>query len=199
MLPLAVNSPDDFQTPGWALDYLLPYLRRHPTLFDEIIWESAFGAGNLCRALLAQGFSVVGSDIRSCPESGLGWLNESPTASWRHTWEKDFRTWTPPHPIGAIITNPPYGKKLKEQFLERCFELGKPFALLLPFTALEGKQRQALYRQHGIEVIVPDRRIDFETPNQAEKSSSWFPTAWFTWGLNVGSALSFPTWEECRR
>jgi hypothetical protein len=37
--------------------------------------------------------------------------------------------------------------------LRRCCESGKPFALLLPLTALEGQKRHELYRRYGLEVI----------------------------------------------
>jgi hypothetical protein len=51
--------------------------------------------------------------------------------------------------------------------------------------------------QHGVEVIFPSGRINFETPNHDErvkegkKSSAWFYTCWFTWGLNIGRQLVF--------
>ena len=38
-----------------------------------------------------------------------------------------------------IITNPPYS--LKDEFIKKCYEWKKPFCLLLPITALEGKVR----------------------------------------------------------
>ena len=36
----------------------------------------------------------------------------------------------------GVITNPPYS--LKDKFIEHCYELDKPFALLLPVTAIQG-------------------------------------------------------------
>jgi hypothetical protein len=68
--------------------------------------------------------------------------------------------------------------------------LGKPFALLLPLSALEGQKRQELYKQYGLQLIVTNRRIDFKTPFD-RGSSSWFATAWFTWGLNLPSDIVF--------
>ena len=63
----------------------------------------------------------------------------------------------------CIVTNPPYTKK--EEFLERAYSLGKPFAFLMPLTSLEGKIRQSLYKKFGIQLIIPDRRINFLTPS----------------------------------
>lgn len=76
-----------------------------------------------------------------------------------------------------IITNPPYS--LKNEFLERCYEYDKPFALLLPLTALEGKQRNELYKEYGIELIVLDKRINF----MKNKNNVWFNTSWFCKGI----------------
>ncbi len=164
-LPLSVNSPNNFQTPPHALLPLYPYLKK-----DWKIWEPAWGEGNIVRELTKQGYDIFGTDI----EGGADFLD--PNSHVDFEWD-------------CIVTNPPYS--IKDKFLERCYSLDKPFALLMPLTALEGIKRQALYRENGVEVILMDKRINFETPYKVEKSSSWFATAWFTWKLNIGSALSF--------
>jgi len=76
-----------------------------------------------------------------------------------------------------LITNPPYS--LKDEFLERAYELGKPFCMLLPLTALEGVKRGDLFRKYGIEVLVLDKRVNF----MKEKKSCWFNTSWFCWNM----------------
>lgn len=157
----ASGSPDDYQTPSIALRPLLPYLKK-----NWIIWECAEGKGNLTRELIEREFKVIGTDILK---------------------GQDFLTYEPDK-YDCIITNPPYS--LKERFLERCYNLGKPFALLMPLTALESEKRQRGYRKHGIQLIIPNKRINFETPS-GEGSSSWFLTAWFTWGLNLPKDLMF--------
>lgn len=156
-------SQDDFQTPPEALKPLLPYLKK-----DWTIWECACGSGNLVRGLEEQGHKVIGTDI-------INGVN--------------FLTAIPDDRFDCIITNPPF--KYKQHFLERCYELKKPFALLLPLTTFETKKRQDLFRKYGIEVIFFDKRINFETPNKVKNSSSWFATAWFTYGLNIGKELTF--------
>jgi hypothetical protein len=85
------------------------------------------------------------------------------------------------------ITNPPYSKK--ELFLEEAYHRGKPFAFLMPLTALEGIKRGDLYRKHGIQLIIPNRRINFIMPNK--QGSSWFQVAWFCWRLNLPKDLMF--------
>ena len=165
--PLRQGSPDDFQTPPVALKPLLPYLGT-----DWRIWECACGKGNLVRGLLEYAFDVIGTDA-------LGGY--------------DFLTYEPDN-YDCIITNPPF--KYKQEFLERCYELGKPFALLLPLTTLETRKRQELMRKNGVEIILFDKRINFETPNKVAKSSSWFATAWFTNWLNIGAQISYATLDE---
>lgn len=159
--PLHRTAPDDFQTPPEALLPLLPYVQQ-----DWLIWECAEGSGYLSQALRRYGFDVIGSDILT---------------------NQDFLTWQPDN-FDCIITNPPYS--IKHKFLVRCYQLGKPFALLLPLTTLETRTRQKLFQEHGIEIILFDKRINFHQPTGAE-SKAWFATAWFSWGLDIGHQLNF--------
>jgi hypothetical protein len=165
--PLRVGSPDDFQTPPEALEPLYPYLDR-----SWRIWECAAGKGNLSRALSSRGYDVEATDILE----GFDFLVDKPPM------------------FDCIITNPPF--KYKQQFLERAYQLGVPFAFLLPLTTFETTKRQELFKKYGLEVIFFDKRINFETPNQVANSSSWFATAWFTSGLNIGSAMTFEKYNN---
>ena len=160
--PLRQGSSDDFQTPPYALKPLFRYLKP-----GWCSWDCACGRGNLASQLRRNGFSVTATDILT---------------------GRDFLSWGPKQ-FDCIVTNPPF--RYKQLFLERCYDLGKPFALLLPLTTFETRKRQDLFRRYGVEVVLFDRRIDFETPNQGSESSAWFATAWFTSGLGIGSSLSF--------
>jgi hypothetical protein len=157
---------NDFQTPAWVLKPLIPYIP------DGIVWECACGKGNLVKGL-AYYIETIGTDLLT---------------------GTDFLTCNIPNGVTSIITNPPY--TIKDKFLERCYEIGLPFALLMPLTALEGIKRQALYRKHGLELILLPRRIDWITPSGI-KGGSWFASAWFTNGLNVGKELTF--WQELEK
>jgi len=158
--PMKKGSPDDFQTPIKAIDCLLPYLKK-----DWTIWECASGKGNLVKGFTEKGFNTISTDILQ----GVDFLE--------NYFECDI-----------IITNPPYS--LKEKFLERCYELGKPFALLMPLTALESEKRHKLYRKYGIQLIIPNKRFNFETPS-GNGSGSWFCTAWFCGNINLPKDLNF--------
>ncbi len=155
------ENPDECYTPEIAIKPLLPYLKK-----DVIIWDCAFGSGRLAEHFNKQGFKVLGF-------KGCDFLDEDS--------ERVFKK------FDIIITNPPYS--YKEYFLKRCFEMGKPFALLLPLTALEGIERGKMFKDKNIQLIIPNRRINFEIPSG--KKSSWFSTAWFCWKLNLPNQLNF--------
>lgn len=124
------------------------------------IWECAPGEGKLARILQDAGRTITAPQI--------DFLTEAPRAVV----------------IDAIVTNPPYS--LKTKFLQRAYALGLPFAFLLPITALEGTERQRLYRENGLQLLILPKRIDF-----TGKRAPWFAVAWFTWGLNLEHDLTF--------
>jgi len=162
--PILMNQghSDEMQTPKYAINCLLPYLKK-----EWIIWECAWGGGSLAKHFKEKGFEVIGNPFRDFLNKDLG-LNK-----------KGF---------DIIITNPPY--TLKDKFLERCFEIGKPFVLLMPLTALEGKKRGELYRKYGIQLIIPNKRINFITPS-GKGSGAWFQVAWFCYKLNLPKDMMF--------
>lgn len=164
--PLKQGNSNDFQTPPEAINPLIQFLDK-----DWTIWECACGKGNLVKAFEELDFKVFGSDV--IPESSNC---------------LDFLTQEPPSDYDCIITNPPFS--FKKEFLERVYQLKKPFAFLLPLTTFETATRQELFKKYGVEVILFDKRINFETPS-GQGSGSWFASAWFTNGLNIGKQLTF--------
>ena len=163
--PLKGYSSDDFQTPPKALKTLIPYLRK-----EWLIWECAQGEGFLVEALIEKGYNTIGTDILT---------------------GQDFLTWYPDN-FDCIVTNPPFS--LKQQFLERAYSLKKPFAFLLPLTTLETSKRLYLFAKYGVEIIFLNERINFVTQNK-KQSKTWFSSAWFTNGLEIGKELVFPAIE----
>jgi len=124
------------------------------------IWECAYGQGHMAKSLENKGFSVIGKG------------------------EDFFKSNLD---CDCIITNPPYS--LKGQFIERAFELKKPFAFLLPLTTLEGKFRGNIFMNNQIQLIIPNSRVNFITPNGGK--SSWFATAWFCGNMDLEKDLNF--------
>lgn len=148
-----------------------------PFLFDHwTIWEPSSGKGKLADALRLNGYTVIAGDREK------GFLNHRP---------KRF---------DAIVTNPPYSAKAA--FLARCYDLGKPFALLLPITVFDSHERRRLFHEHGVQVIFPSSRIHYETPNhearlkEGKKSSAWFYSVWVCWNLPFANTLQFAGFEK---
>jgi len=128
-----------------------PILPYLPT--DKIYWECTDnGNSGITRVLKENGLRVVSTGF-------------------------DFLKYTPDFHFDIIITNPPFS--LKDAFLERAYELGKPFAFLLPLHSLEGVRRGRLFRKYGLQLLVLDRRVRFTS----EKNGPWFNVSWFCWKL----------------
>jgi hypothetical protein len=170
---LAAGHADNFGTPASALDPLVPYLKKEWT-----IWEPAVGKGNLRNALNNAGHSVVSSGHEE------GFLNMRPEL------------------FDCIVTNPPYS--IKSAFLARCYDLRKPFALLMPITTFDSQERRRLFHENGVQVIFPASRVNYETPNHAaraavgKKSSAWFYSCWFCWGLDLPGPMVFTGFDNER-
>jgi len=130
---------------------------------EMIIWDCAFGSGKLAEHLTKFGFKVFG-------DKKTDFLNDEV----RETYD-------------IIITNPPYS--IKDKFLKKAFELGKPFAFLLPTKALGEQKRGDMFRKYGIQLIVPNKRINFIIPSK--KQSPWFHASWFCYKLNLPHDLNF--------
>ena len=136
---------DEIYTPVYAIIPLLQYIPKNIT-----VWECCdYGKSEITRVLREHGCKVISSGK-----------------------EENFFEYKPKEDFDMIITNPPYS--LKDDFLQKCYEWNKPFCLLLPITALEGKKRGEMFRKYGIEVLVLDGRVQF-----MEKNGNWFNTSWF--------------------
>ena len=160
--PMRNNAPDDFQTPPFAVKYLFPYLKR-----QWRIWECAAGKGNIVRTLEKDGFNVFGTDIKT----GFDFIRKEASVEF-----------------DAIVTNPPYS--IKDNWLKKCFGYQKPFALLMPLAALGEQDRTAMFAEHGIEILMPPIRINYETPS-GEGSGAQFFSAWFCWKMNLPQQITF--------
>jgi hypothetical protein len=156
MLPLRKNGSDDFQTPPSAVKPLLKYIPK-----DMKILEPSQGKGYIVNYMKSLGYNITGKDIKN----GYDFLNPNST--------KDIE-------FDMVLTNPPYSKRY--EFLKRAYEIGKPFSYLMPLTTLETEKRLSLFKKYGIELLILNKRVNFETPNNKE-SHAWFPVAWFCYKI----------------
>lgn len=164
-----LEKPDECYTPEYAMKILLPFLNK-----EMVIWDCAFGSGRLAEHFRKYGFKVIG-------DPKIDFIKDSFVKQLGQDGDADI-----------IITNPPYS--IKDKFLEKAFEIGKPFAFLLPTKALGEQKRGKMFREHGIQLIIPDKRINFEIPSK--KSAAWFHTSWFCYGLNLPKDLNFVELED---
>lgn len=140
---------DEIYTPDYAITPILKYLPK-----DKIYWECTdYGSSNITKVLKENGYNVISTNKE----------------------QFDFLIDKPDFNFDVIITNPPYS--LKDEFLEKCYEYNKSFALLLPITTFEGKKRGKMFREKGIQAIIFDSRIKFYG------NCSWFNTSWFCYKL----------------
>lgn len=152
-----IPARDQCQTPPYALLPLLPYIPK-----EWIVWESAAGEGLLAETIIKlKGNMVVETDL----ERGVDFFKTDMFQAW-----------------DCQITNPPFS--LKFEWLERSYQLRKPFALLMPFETWAAAKAQSLFQRYGINVILFNRRVNFKMPYKewAGKGAD-YPVAWFCWGF----------------
>ena len=150
------ESSDEKYTPFYAVDPILKYIPAGARVWTPFDREwSAF-----YQSFKRRGSSVIRSDI----SDGL-----------------DFFTYEPPE-YDCIVSNPPFTKK--DEVLKRLYELGKPFAVLLPLNSLQSVDRYAFFK-NGIQVLAFDKRIAYHDPQHMKdyvKGVS-FATAYFCWDI----------------
>ncbi|KAJ3159854.1 hypothetical protein HDU88_008422 [Geranomyces variabilis] len=144
---------DLYWTPVEALDPIRKYLTPY-----RKIWEPASGKLHIVNWLRSEGFQVEASDI--IQDAGHDFLA------------------TPLRDCEAIVTNPPFS--LKCEFMQKCYEHGKPFALLVPLNALETQRMRAILQDKTFSILMPKRNIDYilEGFPPEKKSKAFFYSVW---------------------
>lgn len=156
-------TSDIFQTPPEAIFPILKYIPQN----INTIWECCDPGWSIITHILKQtGYNVISTD----KQTGFDFLKHKPNF--------DF---------DMILTNPPFS--LKSKFIKKCYEYGKPFALLVPMTTLEGRERFDMFKKHGINVIVMNQRINYVRG----KKGAWFASVWIFWDKTNNNNLYFET------
>lgn len=139
----------------YGVEILLPHIQH---LKDKIIW-CPFDKewSSFVKVLKENGFKVVYSHIDE---------------------NKDFFTYEPKE-WDIIISNPPY--KDKRKFIERCLNLGKPFALLLPTTILNDALINDLFTKYNakLQLLIPYQRMEFFNKDRNISNKLSFKTSYF--------------------
>lgn len=153
--PKQYTARDNFKTPYYATEILIPYI---PSC--NFIWECSSGEGHISKVLVDYGFKVFESDISH-------YINKIDFLKETIDFEiKDF----------VIITNPPYS--LKKEFVYKALEYNVPFAFLI--SADYSQWLINVLEIDGVKRITPKKRINFITPNRREGTTSYFHSYWLT-------------------
>lgn len=159
------NASDFYPTPPETTQALLNFLQLPHGTF---IWEPACGEGHMVRVMEQNGMDVIGTDIQS---------------------GTDFLTADIPSGVEWIITNPPFS--LAEQFILRCTEHNKPFALLLKSQYWHAAKRVNLFLQNPPEYVLPlTWRPDFMF--KARGGAPLMEVIWCVWEHAVSKTIYFP-------
>jgi len=154
---IANSTTDECYNPNYAVNPLLKYIKK-----DMKIWcpfDKEWSA--YVKVLRENGFRVVHSHI----EEG-----------------KDFFKYEPEE-YDIIISNPPFS--IADDILERLYELGKPFIMLLPLKYLQAKRRCKMFMDHGIQLLTFNERIGYFTKGEMNKpkESNSQASSYFCWKI----------------
>lgn len=160
---------DNLPTPRNAVMPLFNFLTPILLPRGSTVWECADpGGSNITKIFKEGGYNVISTDIQT------GY---------------DFFIYEPKERVDIIITNPPYS--LKDEFIERCYELEIPFAMLMPLTTLEGIRRGKIFRGNNISLLVLDRRVSF-----TGQKNNWYNVSWFLGNCLEDNLIFFETVEK---
>lgn len=162
----AKNNPNNiYYTPDYAMDYIYDAIKEFPR-----VWEPCCGEGHMVRYLENRGHTVIGTDISMGEEYNL-WTYEPPKDSY-----------------DIIVTNPPFQKKKKTML--RLFELGKPFAILMPTVALDSNPLRKMLKKYGqYGILIPNRTINYIPADHKDAiapprhSRSFFHSSWYCYKI----------------
>lgn len=139
---------DNMFTPYYAVEPILKYIPK-----DKKIWcpfDKEWSA--FYQTFVRGGYDVVRSHI----DEG-----------------QDFFEYEPDD-YDIIVSNPPYS--IKDDIIERLYNLGKPFAVLLPLDSLQGRRRYESFK-NGIQILTFDQRIGFHRIYSMDKTVEGTPFA----------------------
>lgn len=133
---VANSGNDEFYTPKYAVEPILPFLRGRG--FGKIWCPFDTEESWFVKELTGAGFTCIYSHISQGVDFFLSPVPE----------------------CDCIISNPPYS--IKGEVFQRLFEIGKPFAMLVGVVGLfESESRFTLFSENEFEVLYMNRRIAY--------------------------------------
>lgn len=142
---VAGSKNDEFYTPKYAIEPILKYIDKSKTIWCPFDNENSW----FVKMFIENGNKVIYSHIDD---------------------NKDFLNYEPQEEYDYIISNPPYS--IKAEVLERCFELNKPFALLLGVVGIfESKRRFNMFKENNFEIMYLNKRVAYFKNYEEQKPS----------------------------
>ncbi len=136
---------DEYYTPKYAVSILKPYMNKEwKTIWCPFDKEWS----NYVNLLGEWGYNVIHTHI---------------------DYDQDFLTYDPDFEFDAIISNPPFS--IKNQILNKCYEYGKPFCLLLPYTMFFAKSSIRTVGDN-VQFLMIDDRISYD--GKRANFNSWY-------------------------
>ena len=136
---LAVSKNDEYYTPVYAINPLLPYLKNFKKIWCPFDTDESY----FVKVLRDNGHEVINTHL----SSGGNFFQLDPNCD-------------------AIVSNPPYS--LKTEVLERLFFLKKPFAMLMGIVGLFESRRFYLFQDNKFELLIFNKRVSYHTSYKTE-------------------------------
>ncbi len=133
---ITTSSSDEWYSPQSIVDMIVPYILKSG--YKKIWCPFDMADSNFVMTFKDKGLDVTYGHI--C--TGQDFFNyEEPQGE-------------------IVVSNPPYSKR--NEIFQRLYEMNVPFALVMNFNGLfDSKKRLELFKQHGIEIIIPRGRMKF--------------------------------------
>lgn len=184
--PNVPHRRNEFQTPEYAFEPLIPYLRKAGV---KTLWDSCCGEGYLVQWMANAGFDAYGTDL-------LGGYGRYDIVKDPLTKKKklvgNIPSWLA---YDGEVTNLPFDWKydIMKVAFRTAAQTGKIAAFLVPSDVIQaGREFVPLYEEYGLEILMPRSRINYKTPDKGwEGSSAQMSTCWVTYGLNIGRFITY--------
>lgn len=141
---VANSGNDEFYTPAYAIEPIVKYLSSHSVIWCPFDEEHSL----FVKRFRELGYTVIATHLNT----GTNFFDcQVPDCDY-------------------IISNPPYS--CKGEVLQRLFDIGKPFAMLVGVVGLfESQKRFEMFRDNDFEILYMNRRIAYFKDYSEQKPS----------------------------
>ena len=154
------SATDEWYTPAEYVKWIVPFLKAKGFRRICAPWDTE--RSEFVKVLSAEGFDVTYSHIHS----GTDFYEI-----------EDFSK------FDAVVSNPPFSQRTK--ILERLFEVGIPFAVILDFNGIfDNKTRWELFSKYDFTIVVPQGRMKFFNDEQETTAQPMFQSVYICRGIS---------------